>query len=90
MEVIGKSLEIFVCNGNHIDDISELTNLKILTTLEFKNNNLKEVNNIADVLTAMFRIKSITMLGNPIVKAPKYRDYSVILSKSLCIASFLI
>jgi hypothetical protein len=49
-----------------------------------KNNNLKEVSHIADVLSAMTRIKSMVFLGNPIIKAKKYRDYAVILSKSLC------
>jgi hypothetical protein len=33
----------------------------------------------------MERIKKIDFRGNPITKVPKYRDYIVILSKSLCI-----
>jgi len=48
-----------------------------------KNNGLKEVSSIADVLSSLLRIKSMVFLGCPIVKAKKYRDYSVILAKSL-------
>jgi hypothetical protein len=35
-------------------------------------------------LTQMERIKKIDFRGNPIAKVHKYRDYIVILSKSLC------
>lgn len=49
-----------------------------------KNNRIKEVSAIADILPSMTRIKSIKFIGNPVVKASKYRDYLVILAKSLC------
>ncbi len=41
-------------------------------------------------LGQMERIKKIDFRGNPLTKTPKYRDYIVILSKSLCIFIFII
>jgi hypothetical protein len=49
-----------------------------------KNNQIKEVSALADVLPHMQRIKNVKFIGNPVIKAPKYRDYLVILAKSMC------
>lgn len=59
-------------------------NFKVLTHLEMKNNLISEVSAIADVLPHMTRIKTVQFTGCPVAKAPKYRDYLVILAKTLC------
>lgn len=54
MESIGHGLEIFICNANKVNDITcnlllivEIRKLRFLSTLEMRNNNLKDVNSIA-------------------------------------------
>ena len=61
----------------------------MVSHLEMKNNSVKEVSSLADVLPHMARIKSMLFVNNPVTKAPKYRDYLIILSKCLCTISLI-
>lgn len=80
---IGQSVETLYCNNNKVSNIEGFRNFKVLTHLEMKNNRVAEVSAIADILPHMGRIKTVTFIGNPVVKAAKYRDYLVILAKTL-------
>jgi len=59
-------------------------NLAVAQDISLKNNQLEDISDLTTALTQMERIKKIDFRGNPICKVPKYRDYIVILSKSLC------
>ncbi len=58
--------------------------LAVVQEIELKNNQLEDISELTEALTNMGRIKKIDFRGNPLVKVAKYRDYIVILSKSLC------
>ena len=63
--------------------ISAFRHLAVAQEISLKNNQLEEISELTAALTQMERIKKIDFRGNPICKVPKYRDYIVILSKSL-------
>ena len=46
-------------------------------------NDLEDIGELSETLTSMERLKIISFKDNPLAKAQKYRDYIVILSKSL-------
>jgi hypothetical protein len=50
-----------------------------------KDNNLKQVSIATEVLSFIIHTKSMQFLGSSVVKAEKYCDYAVILSKAPCI-----
>jgi len=57
--------------------------LAVVQEVLLKNNMLSEIGDLTVALNQMERLKKIDFRGNPLTKVPKYRDYIVILSKSL-------
>lgn len=68
--------------------IKAFRHLAVVQEIYLKNNLLEDISELTSALTQMQRIKKIDFRGNPITKVSKYRDYIVILSKSL--GNFLI
>ena len=56
----------------------------MLNTLQLKNNALKDMEELSDPFGGMERLNKMDCRGNPLCALPKYRDYIVILCKSLC------
>lgn len=76
-------LEKFECNSNNVKNIDAFRHLAVVQEVSLKNNSLEEFSELTTALAQMERIKKIDFRGNPLTKTAKYRDYIVILSKSL-------
>jgi hypothetical protein len=92
-------LEKFECNSNNVKNIDgtfiflyifilAFRHLAVVQEVSLKNNSLEEFSELTTALAQMERIKKIDFRGNPLTKTAKYRDYIVILSKSLGKYSF--
>lgn len=76
-------LETLHCENNRIKNIANFSYFKVLNDLHLRNNLLGDMEEISDPFGAMERLKKMDFRGNPLCNLPKYRDYIVILCKSL-------
>ena len=51
--------------------------------LSLANNSLEDIGELSETLTKLEMLKTLSFKGNPLAKTQKYRDYIVILAKSL-------
>jgi len=60
-----------------------LTHLKVLNTLFLKGNKFGDMEELSEPFGGMDKLKIMDFRNNPLCSMPKYRDYIVILCKSL-------
>lgn len=83
MYSLAESLRILVGRNNKLSSIRELFGMAQLRKLDLANNNVYSLEDLESLLASCPQLIAFDLRGNPVCKAPKYRDSVIMMSDYL-------